>query len=66
MRDGRIHGGAGFLTQLVKQEAQPESDTRAGVEIVRDFIRTIQNAVDHGVRVVGIIKHPAQTIAPLV
>lgn len=35
MRDGRIHGGAGFLTQLVRQGGLPENDTRSGVPKIK-------------------------------
>jgi hypothetical protein len=58
MRDGRIHGGAGFLTHMVRQSAELNNASNPGNDIVRDFIRTICDAVDHGVRVIGIIKHP--------
>ncbi|HKZ76672.1 MAG TPA: DNA double-strand break repair nuclease NurA [Pyrinomonadaceae bacterium] len=57
MRDGRIHGGAGFLTRLVKQQQDLEEGDK-GNAIVREVIEAIRSAVDHGVRVLGIIKHP--------
>jgi len=58
MRDGRIHGGAGFLTQLARRGSGPDDGALSGVEIVRQFIQAVADAVDHGVRVLGIIKHP--------
>lgn len=57
MRDGRIHGGAGFLTRLVSHNSKSDNNY-TGVGIVRDLLTTIRNAVDHGVRVLGVIKHP--------
>lgn len=57
LRDGRIHGGAGFLTRLVKDE-QTADEAEHGNLVVRTIIESIRNAVDHGVRVLGIIKHP--------
>jgi hypothetical protein len=58
MRDGRIHGGAGFLTSLVKKGEQGKPSNDKGIVIVREVINAIRDAVDHGVRVLGIIKHP--------
>jgi hypothetical protein len=57
MRDGRIHGGAGFLTRLVK-DSQSSEESEQGNLVVRTIIESISSAVDHGVRVLGIIKHP--------
>ena len=57
IRDGRIHGGAGFLTRLVKEE-QSNDEVEQGNLVVRTIIESIRTAVDQGVRVLGIIKHP--------
>lgn len=57
MRDGRIHGGAGFLTRLVSQGSD-KTEKLLGLNIVRSLVKATQDAADHGVQVLGVIKHP--------
>ena len=55
LRDGRLHGSAGFLTHLVSQKGNPQPE---GDSLVRDLIGRIEQAVRKDVRVLGVIKHP--------
>lgn len=65
LRDGRLHGSAGFWTTLCKispegaapspRASQPSSEA---VRALNDFIQDVQDAVRRDVQVVGIIKRP--------
>lgn len=55
IRDGRIIGNIGFLTGIIGTK---EARNEEGVAFVERFFEEIGDAVNRGIKVAGVIKHP--------
>lgn len=56
LRDGRLHGSAGFWTTLCKLDGK--EPLQEAVDALDSFIQDVRSAIGAGVRVAGIIKRP--------
>ena len=54
LRDGRLHGSAGFWTTLCPKDNPPAE----AVQSLESFIQDVRSAIRRDVRIVGIIKRP--------